>query len=233
MLSIVLGVIGISVLLAGGLLIPVQRHTHAVEGLLDPKVLIVKPRLTQIAYSENSFYSYYTGKCDESCLTQPLDKTDSNQYISGLYGFSQLNNNYSTINDIEIDRNPDLVKEYNTVILLHEEYATEKIFEAIQNHPHVIYLYPNAFYAKVSINYDDKTMTLVSGHGYKGVTNGFDWKHDNTDLETKPCQKNQWNFYPINNGIMFDCYPEIIIKTDSAIRQSVQEHIKSFNNQDI
>ena len=188
------------------------------------KVLLVIPRLTQIAYSENSFYSYYGNECDESCLVQPLNKTDSNQNVSGLYGFEKLNENFDVMNDTEIDKNPGIINDYHHIILLHEEYATQKIFDAITNHTNVIYLYPNSFYALVSVDYTNNTMSLVQGHGYKNMINGFDWKYDNTALEIIPCVKEHWKFYDSPVGRLLDCSPEIILKIDPTLRRELQDN---------
>jgi hypothetical protein len=64
--------------------------------------------------------------------------------------------------------------------MLHKEE-----FNAITNHPHVVYLYPNSLYAKVSIDYWNNTTTLIRGHGYpdKTLGNGFGWKFDNSKFE--------------------------------------------------
>ena len=69
--------------------------------------------------------------------------------------------------------------------MLHNEYVTEKEFDAITNYPKVVYLYPNALYAKVISNYDNNTITLIRGHEYPSpqIGNGFDWKFDNSVLE--------------------------------------------------
>ena len=56
------------------------------------------------------------------------------------------------------------------------------MFNAIINHPHVIYLYPNALYAEIEVDYEKNEITLIRGHGYPESTigNGFDWEFDNT-----------------------------------------------------
>ena len=60
---------------------------------------------------------------------------------------------YTTITDIDIDQNPGILKEFDAVIMLHNEYVTRTMFDAITNHPNVIYLYPNALYAEIEVNY--------------------------------------------------------------------------------
>ena len=40
--------------------------------------------------------------------------------------------------------------------MLHNEYVTRPMFDAITSHPNVIYLYPNALYAEIEVNYIDE-----------------------------------------------------------------------------
>ncbi|MDE1727489.1 MAG: hypothetical protein KGH89_09565, partial [Thaumarchaeota archaeon] len=93
--------------------------------------------------------------------------------------------NYSYVKDQDVDKNPDILKQYKRVIILHNEYVTKKEFDAITSHPDVVFLYPNALYAQVQTNYDNDTITLVRGHGYpdSAIRNGFDWKYDNSRYE--------------------------------------------------
>jgi len=86
--------------------------------------------------------------------------------------------------------------------------VTKSEFDAITDHPNVVYLYPNSLYAKVVLNPDD-TITLVRGHNYpeSDILNGFDWKFDNSPLEYDGDCKNL-EFYEIDNGLMLNCYPE-------------------------
>ncbi|MDE1728966.1 MAG: hypothetical protein KGH81_07315, partial [Thaumarchaeota archaeon] len=85
-------------------------------------------------------------------------------------------------------------------------------------HPNVIYLYPNALYAQVSVNYDKNTITLARGHGYpqKDIRNGFGWAFDNSKYEYNTACEN-WQFYKIKNGYMLDCYPQLAIQNDSLM----------------
>jgi hypothetical protein len=131
---------------------------------------------------------------------------------------------YQTITDIDIDKNPAILKKYDKIILLHNEYVTQREFDAITNHPHVIYLYPNSLYAKVSINYWNDTVTLVRGHGYpdKTIRNGFDWKYDNSKFEyDREC--NSWHFDEITNGIMLNCYPEGRLDYDLQLLKALKD----------
>ena len=91
------------------------------------------------------------------------------------------------------------------------------MFDAITNHPNVIYLYPNALYAEIEVDYDNETITLIRGHNYPEheITNGFDWEFDNThpyEFDSK-CQT--IDIYKIKNGWMTTCYPENVFLRDS------------------
>jgi hypothetical protein len=116
---------------------------------------------------------------------------------------------YDLVTDITVDRNPDILKKYNEVIVLHNEYVTQKEFDAITSFPNVTYLYPNALYAKITANYTSNTITLIRGHGYPdpSIGNGFDWKLDNSKYEYDTYCDN-WQFYSVDNGQMLNCYPE-------------------------
>ena len=95
--------------------------------------------------------------------------------------------------------------------MLHNEYVTRAMFDAITSHPNVIYLYPNALYAEIEVNYVDETITLIRGHDYPPedpVTNGFDWEFDNTHPYEFDSQCISVEFYKIENGWMTTCYPE-------------------------
>jgi hypothetical protein len=132
---------------------------------------------------------------------------------------------YQYITDIDVDKDPDILKNYDKVILLHNEYVTKREFDAITQHPRVIYLYPNALYAEVTTNYDEDTITLIRGHNYPlpEIRNGFDWKFENTNFEyDNKCEN--WKFYEIDNGIMLDCYPEYIIFKDPVLLKKIKDY---------
>ena len=170
---------------------------------------VIIPTFTANAYKENGFYSYYDGSCDKECLTVSIqDKTSgftSSDNAVKILKFLQ----YEMITDVDVDNNPDILKDYDKVIVLHNEYVTKKEFSAITGHSNVIFLYPNALYAEIELNYEDNTMTLKRGHNYpeESIKNGFGWENDNSPMEyDQTCQNSR--FYEISNGWMFNCYPE-------------------------
>lgn len=195
----------------------------------DPqeKTVVIYPLLTESAYyDEHGYYSYYKGECDETCLTVKIKNTDSKSpFNSSGIGFQVLKLlGYETITDIDVDQNPQILKKYDKVILLHNEYVTKKEFDAITNHPKVIYLYPNALYAEVKIDYWNNSVSLVRGHNYpeQSIRNGFEWKFDNSELEyNTDCMGME--FYSIENGFMLNCYPEYNIHQNQYLLKTIKE----------
>ena len=173
------------------------------------KAVVIFPTFTSIAYGEPGFYTYYRGECD-SCTTIEFapPKLMFASSGNGVQALSLMG--YDTIDDMTIDKNPDILKKYDKVIMLHNEYVTQAMFDAITNHPNVIYLYPNALYAEIEVDYENNLMTLIRGHGYPEpeIANGFDWEFDNTHPYEYDTQCNAMEFYSIDNGWMTNCYPE-------------------------
>ncbi len=170
----------------------------------------VYPIFTQAAYSKNGFYDYYTKKCDSKCLTVSIPSDFKGSYSSSIVGSFVLSTlNYSFITDVDIDKNPDILKQYKRIIILHNEYVTKKEFDAITNHPDTIYLYPNALYTEVKSDYTSNTITLVRGHGYPepDFRNGFNWASDNSKYEYN-VSCDSWTFYIKVGKTMLNCYPE-------------------------
>lgn len=189
--------------------------------------VVVYPIFTEAAYNKNGFYDFYEGKCDSSCLTAKIPTDFNGEYSVSRAAFNSLRLlEYHYITDMDIDKDPEILKKYDKVILLHNEYVTKKEFDALTQHPKVIYLYPNALYAEVVSNYDSNTITLIRGHGYPSpqIRNGFDWKFDNSNLEYDNSCTN-WKFYEIDNdGIMLNCYPEYVIFKDQTLLLQIKNY---------
>ena len=128
------------------------------------------------------------------------------------------------ITDIDIDKNPDILKKYDKVIMLHNEYVTKKEFDAITSHPNVLYLYADALHAEVKTDYDKNTITLVRGHGYPQpkIINGFDWKYDNSKYEYD-IQCDNWTIQQIPNGKMVNCYPSYRLYYDESLWKLIKQ----------
>ena len=191
----------------------------------DVNAIVILPVFTSSAYSENGFYEYFFDRCDD-CTTIKIVENDYLQF----YQASQMGARvleilgYKTITDIDLDKNPKILEKFDTVILLHNEYVTQQIFDAVINHPHVIYLYPNSLYAKIEVDYIKNEITLIRGHGFptEDEDNGFNWEFDNTrpyEFDQK-CEK--WEFYEIPNGKMLNCYPEKILISNTQLLKELK-----------
>jgi hypothetical protein len=207
---------------------PELKDLYYKVGLLNEtqNTVVVYPVFTEAAYAKNGFYDYYNDRCDVSCLTAKVYTDFDGQYSASRSAFHVLRLlGYQYITDIDIDKNPDVLKNYDKIILLHSEYVTKNEFDAITQHPKVLYLYPNALFAEVAADHEAGTITLVRGHGYPSseIRNGFDWKFDNTDYEyNNQCMN--WRFYEIDNGIMLDCYPEYVIFKDAILLKKIKDY---------
>ena len=192
----------------------------------DENAVVIFPIFTAAAYDEPGFYTYYRGECDEQCITVRVKDGYPSDFNSSGNGFQVLTLlGYETISDIDVDKNPDILKKYDKVILLHNEYVTRKEFDAITNHPNVLYLYPNALYAEIEVNYDQNTITLIRGHAYpeKHIDNGFDWEFDNTRPYEFDTDCNEMGFDRIDNGWMLNCYPEGAIHKSKVLLEMIKE----------
>ncbi len=188
--------------------------------------IVIIPIFTISAYAKSGFYSYYDELCDESCLTTEIFLNDQISYAGSQNAIKVLKLlGYETITDIEVDRTPEILLEYDKVILLHNEYVTREMFNAITTHPKILYLYPNSLYAEINVEYEKNTITLVKGHSYpsKEIKNGFDWKFDNTQQFEYDNICDGWEFYEIDNGIMLNCYPELIIHSNKKLLEFIKE----------
>jgi len=176
----------------------------------DPqKTVVVYPYFTSVAYNEPGFYQYFSGECDD-CTTTKFSQPTILYTSSGIGHQALTLLGYPTITDVEIDKNPGILQQFDKVIMLHNEYVTRTMFDAITSHPNVIYLYPNALYAEIEVNYIDETITLIRGHNYPEpeITNGFDWELDNTHPYEFDSVCLDMDIYKIENGWMTTCYPE-------------------------
>ena len=205
----------------------VPENSETYESLINSSnSVVVIPTFTFTAYTEPGFYTYYRGECDESCLTIPINYNKPVDFTASTLGLNILHLlDYPLITDIDVDKNPEILENYDKVILLHNEYLTKTMFDSIIEHPNVVYLYPNALYAEVEIDYEANTMTLIRGHDYppeNPVSNGFDWEHDNSILEYD-FECTEWKFEPIPNGHMLNCYPEYAMYSDELLLKTLNE----------
>ena len=227
MFLIILVVMVVSILIIA--LKPVQTNYFTEEQLdtlflQNQDVLVIMPTLTANAYKKGGFYDYYNGTCDEKCLTVEIDTDIRYKYTSSHNSVVRLAAlSANRISDFKLSKDPSILYNYTTIIMLHSEYVTRNTFDALQKHPNVIYLYPNALYAEVVIN-DDK-MTLVRGHGYPttDIDNGFNWEYDNTHPYEYDTSCTDYEFYDIPNGKMLNCYPENFVLKNSSIFEFIKK----------
>jgi len=203
----------------------IELYAQVRDSILVQNTVVVYPLFTAAAYSEPGFYNYYRGECDESCLTVEVKERDEYElrYNSSGLGIQVLNLlGYKFITDLEIHKNPEILKEFDKVIMLHNEYVTRAEFEAVTEHPNVLYLYPNVLYAE--IEYNENTIKLIRGHNFpeSEIVNGFDWKFENTHPFEYDLECENWEFYQIDNGYMLNCYPEIRILNDFEMLKKIQ-----------
>jgi hypothetical protein len=186
-----------------------------VELSATPKSVIIYPILTQSAYGWDSIHDFYLGRCN-TCNLVKIDEYYDPIFSVGAKSFRILEFlGYDVVDDVEIDTNPDILKKYDSVILLHNEFVTENEFSAINSHPNVIHLYPGAFNSKVKINGLENSMILERGPGYpqEDIQNGFDWEYENSNIYDDTTCEN-WKFYEIDNGYMLNCNPEYLIQNN-------------------
>jgi len=186
-----------------------------VSGPENPNTIVIYPTFTSAAYSQPGFYTYFAGACDESCITNLSFANPELKYTSSGMTTQLLRIlGYNFISDVDVDKNPEILKNYDTLILLHNEYVTKKMFDAISTHPNIIFLFPNALYAEIEVNHDDQTMTLIRGHNYPQIEikNGFDYAIEEQFHKYEyvtDCL--DWKFIQFENGYALNCYPDGVI----------------------
>ena len=234
-LYVVLGaiiVIGVSLIFNVSYTIPYDQNTIKKLKWSGENVLVITPRFTESAYGNNGFYDYYGKTCGMDCLTVPIQDGMPDRW--GSYNLHTIRIlaglGYPIMDDLNVHKqlliNPDYLKKYDTIILLHSEYATKELFQAITHHDKVIYLAPNALYAEVYYDAKENTISLVKGHGYPEpkILNGFNWKFDNSP-EEYDLDCNLWKFRKIDNGYQLNCVQEVISQTHPNILLKMKELI--------
>ena len=120
----------------------------------NENTVVIFPIFTAVAYNDPGFYNYFRGECDLQCLNVPL-KPILRAEIGGNGAQILKLLNYNFLSDVDIDKNPEILDNFDKVILLHNEYVTKRQFDALTSHPNVVYLYPNALNAEIDVNYDE------------------------------------------------------------------------------
>lgn len=193
-------------------------------------VLVITPRFTEVAYSKNGFYDHYHGICGD-CLTVPIQQgrpdTWGSYNLHLVQFLSFLGYPMETDESVHLKllNDTNYLNQYNSIILLHSEYSTKQFYQAVTNHPHVIYMAPNALYAEIT--YQNNSITLIRGHGYpdQSIRNGFGWQYDNS-AEEYDLDCNLWKFRDIPNGKQLNCVPEVIFPQKPQIILKMKELIQ-------
>ena len=193
----------------------------------NESTIVIYPIFTAAAYSiPGGFYDYFGGICDESCISNVSFQNPIIEHRSTGMSTVMLHGlGYDFITDIDVDKNPKILQNYETVILLHNEYVTKKMFDAITSHPNLIFLSPNALYAEIEVNYDNDTIKLIRGHNYPpGVLNAFNYEIEERFHKYEYdvlCL--DWKFIKIINGYHLNCYPDEIIYDNLDIFLKMKE----------
>jgi hypothetical protein len=203
-------------------------ETYNEIGVFDQedKPLVIIPTFTSSAYAPFGFYDYYNERCGEQCLTVKIVSEDKLDYKSSANGVKILNLlGYDSISDLELHKNPNILNDYKKIIVLHNEYVSKIMFDALTLHKNVVFLYPNALYAEIEIDIPNNQITLIRGHGYpeSTIVNGFNWENENTHPYEFDNECNNFEFYKISNGFMLNCYPEQAIWQNSSLLKALKE----------
>jgi hypothetical protein len=203
-------------------------ETYNEIGVFDQedKPLVIIPTFTSSAYAPFGFYDYYNERCGEQCLTTKIISEDKLNYNSSANGVKILNLlGYDSISDLELHKNPNILNDYKKIIVLHNEYVSKIMFDALTLHKNVVFLYPNALYAEIEIDIANNQITLIRGHGYpeSTIVNGFNWENENTHPYEYDNECNNFEFYKIPNGFMLNCYPEQAIWQNSSLLKALKE----------
>jgi hypothetical protein len=219
--------------------------------LKQNKIAVINPTFTAAAYQRGGFYSYFRGICSEKCLTVHLiseQRLDSAPYYFGLHDWEHstaLTNYVSSargieelkklgqkhgifmdiITDEQLTEDPSILKGYDQVVVLHNEYVSQSEFSAITGHKHVLYLYPNPLYALVSYNPDARTITLLKGHGYGRVGDAFGWGPSISTKSEYDLNCSDLHFIKVKNGDIINCYPEDIINFDRKLQNEIESRL--------
>jgi len=189
-------------------------------------VIVIEPIFTASAY-QSGIYESWEGRCDESCLNVPIcfdclliPDAVFGQSMNAVNVFKQLE--YPIISDYDFGMNPEIIFEYDTVIMLHNEYVTREMFDAITSHPHTLYLYPNALYQEIKFNSTNVWMASTSLDREDTL---FKWEYDNTSPYEFDRDCEDWVFRDIENGVQLLCYPEVRIIYDLDLLKYIHDFV--------
>ena len=199
---------------------------------VEPKTgntAVVYPIFTLAAYQEQGFYNHYRDTCTVAdCLTVEIPATPPTKAAYAASHSAKIileQMGYTILTDIDVDKNPEILQQYDTIVLLHNEYVTQPIFDAVTAHNNVVYLYPNALMSEVRPDYIANTLTLVSDYRLGDMpSNAFDF---DIEMEFRQYEFDRlcldWEFHKVANGYHLDCYPEFHMLASSNIIRTMAD----------
>jgi N,N-dimethylformamidase beta subunit-like protein len=168
-----------------------KNNTHSGEFGKGIDIALVKPTFTAAAY-DNAFYIFYslyddvpTGKnvtTDLNLLSSKVTKQTTAATSSAFTMIYLLNNlrwlspesNITVLTDANVDSGSIFMKNgsnaYDVLILGHQEYVTQQEYDNLKRFVSdggtMITMDGNVFYAEVKYDRENKTITLIKGHGW-------------------------------------------------------------------
>jgi hypothetical protein len=152
------------------------------------KIALVQNTFTESAYSSGGFYAFYSkydstrkGRnvtSDLEMLTTVVPREASKKHILTLTkhlenvvpsgAFTNIID--QDVRDGRIFSSYDRSNAYDILILFHEEYVTQEMYDNfrrfVNNGGTILFMDANPFIAEVNYNKDKNTVTLVKGHGW-------------------------------------------------------------------
>ena len=215
----------------------------------DDKTIVIYPTISLHAFSQQCIWDYYVPDSEDCKIIQLVTETDlasmndniwlNPAFIENVSGYFLYNTNltsfqtlrllnYEMLSDLEIEKDPNILNDYDKIIVLHNKYVSKKIFDAITNHPKVIYLNPGALSEEVTIDFTNNTITVLSPIKYpeeKNHRNDFLWEYDNTDKEFEDCYlTDDPKFEVVSNGIMTNCVSENLLSKSKEFLKIIKEY---------
>lgn len=156
---------------------------------LSPSFALINPTYTAAAY-DRSFYVFYVkylnvkpGKNVTTDLNLLTSKLNPHQTISSTYALSVLSHmlhrviphaKIEILNDQSVDNGsifkPSGGNKYDVVVLGHQEYVTQREYTDLKHYVAdggtLVVLDGNIFYAEISYNSTNGTVTLIKGHSW-------------------------------------------------------------------
>lgn len=169
----------------GRKLLEIQNHDP------DRSIAFVEPSFTEAAYGVGGFYEFYAkhqGVRFDEVVTTDLDlmvseipsRPDRSYFepiLQRVEEFLPPQAAITVISDVHVHDGlifmPDGSNSFRALFLLHNEYVTQQEYDNfrrfVENGGTLVFVDSNAFYAEVSYDRENCTVTLVKGH---------DWEYD-------------------------------------------------------